>query len=267
MVRCGVELACNIPEKHPIISKQNQSNTLMRYLIIFMFLVGIFVVGKRSFTFPFGGTKGSGPMKTETRSARDFHAVELDLSGDVELRVAEQFSVEVQAQENLLPLLKTEVEDGRLKIYFSENVSHSEHVKIKISGPAFDGLSVSGSGKITVLTPIQSERMNASIAGSGDLIIQQATFGALDCIVSGSGGMELGGTANATQVDISGSGDVQAKQLSTNEMRARIAGSGSVTAHVVQVLKADIAGSGDIFYSGEPSVEMNIAGSGTVKKL
>ncbi|MBK8425382.1 MAG: hypothetical protein IPL27_05085 [Lewinellaceae bacterium] len=71
----------------------------MRYLLIFMFLVGIFVVGKRSFNFSFGGTKGTGPMKTETRSARDFHAVELDLSGDVELRIAEQYSVEVQAQE------------------------------------------------------------------------------------------------------------------------------------------------------------------------
>jgi len=232
-----------------------------------MFLVGIFVVGKRSCSFPFVGIKGSGPIKTETRSARDFHAVELDLSGDVELRVAEQFSVEVQAQENLLHLLKTEVDGGRLKIYFSENVSRSEDIKIRISGPSFDGLSVAGSGKITVQTPIQSERMNASIAGSGDLIIQQATFGALDCNISGSGSMELGGTANATQVTISGSGDVQAKQLSSNEMRARIAGSGSVTAHVVQVLKADIAGSGDIFYSGDPSVESNIAGSGTVKKL
>lgn len=239
----------------------------MRYLLIFMFLVGIFVVGKRSFNFSFGGTKGTGPMKTETRSARDFHAVELDLSGDVELRIAEQYSVEVQAQENLLPLLKTEVDNGRLRIYFSENVSRSEDIKIQISGPAFDGLSVAGSGKITVLTPIQSERMNLSLSGSGDLIIAQATFGSLECSISGSGGVELGGTANATQVDISGSGDVQAKQLSSNEMRARIAGSGSVTAHVVQVLKADIAGSGDIFYSGEPSVESNIAGSGTVKKL
>ncbi len=238
----------------------------MRYLLIFMFLVGIFVVGKRSF-FSFGGTKGSGPMKTETRSARDFHAVELDLSGDVELRIAEQYSVEVQAQENLLPLLKTEVDNGRLRIYFSENVSYSEDVKIQISGPAFDGLSVSGSGKITVLTPIQSERINLSLSGSGDIMIAQATFGALECSISGSGGMELGGTANATQVDISGSGDVQAKQLSSNEMRARIAGSGSVSAHVVQVLKADIAGSGDIFYSGDPTVESNIAGSGTVKKL
>ena len=53
----------------------------MRYLLIFMFLVGIFVVGKRSFNFSFGGTKGTGPMKTETRSAR-----ELTTLADTELR-------------------------------------------------------------------------------------------------------------------------------------------------------------------------------------
>ncbi len=232
----------------------------MRYLLLFMLLVGIFVVGKRSFHFSFMGTKGKGPVKTETRNVSDFHGIELNLSGDVEVRVADQFSVEVQAQENLLPLLKTEVENGQLRIYFDENVSNSDNLKILVSGPSFDNLNVAGSGKITVTTPIQSERMTAAISGSGDLIIQQATFGALECSISGSGGMELGGTANATEIHISGSGDVNAKQLTSNELRAEIAGSGSVTANVVQVLKADIAGSGDIFYTGDPSVESNVAG-------
>lgn len=239
----------------------------MRYLLLFMFLVGIFVVGKRSFHFSFMGTKGTGPVKTETRAASDFHGVELNISGDVEVRVSDRYSIEVQAQENLLPLLKTEVENGRLKIYFSENVSFSDNVKVLVSAPAFDDLSISGSGKITALTPIQAERMKASVSGSGDLIVQQGTFGALECNISGSGGFELGGSANATEIHISGSGDVNAKQLTSNELRTNIAGSGSVTAHVVQVLKADIAGSGDVFYTGDPSVESNVAGSGEVKKL
>jgi Putative auto-transporter adhesin, head GIN domain len=239
----------------------------MRYLLIFMFLVGIFMFGKRSCHFPFMGTKGSGPIKTEVRNVNGFKGIELDLAGEVEVRVSDTYSVEVQAQENLLPLLRTEVENGRLKIYFGENVSYSESLKVLVSGPAFNDLSIGGSGKISVLTPIQSERMNIDIAGSGDVLIPQATFGAVECSISGSGSIELGGTANATQAAIGGSGDIRAKQLATNELRASIAGSGSVTAHVVQVLKADIAGSGDIFYSGEPTVESNVSGSGSVKKI
>lgn len=240
----------------------------MRYLIIFMLLVGIFMFGKRAFHCSFiGGTKGEGPVKTEMRDVSGFRGVELGFSGDVEVRVSDTYSVEVHAQENLLPLLKTEVEDGNLNIYFSENVSRSEGVKVLVSGPSFHHFSVGGSGEIKVVTPIQSEKMELALAGSGELALPQATLGSLHCTVSGSGGIEVGGTANATEVEVSGSGDVDAKGLTTNELRVAIAGSGSVKAHVVQVLKADIAGSGDVYYSGDPHVESNISGSGDVKKM
>jgi hypothetical protein len=260
------EAARKIPENHSIIFKTKQP-IQMRYLIIFMLLVGIFMFGKRSFHCSFMGTHGAGPVQTETRSVRDFKGVDLDISGDVEVRVSDTYSVEVQAQSNLLPLLKTEVKDGRLNIYFSENVSSSDNIKVLISGPAFDHFAVAGSGNLKVVSPIQSEKMDISIAGSGDLEMAQATLGALDCDISGSGGMEIGGTANATHAVISGSGEIDAKQLSSNELRAEIAGSGTISAHVVQVLKADIAGSGDVFYSGDPSVQMNVSGSGSVSKL
>ena len=239
----------------------------MRYLIVFMVLVGIFMFGKRSFHCSFTGVQGSGPVKTESRDVRDFHGVDLDFSGDVEVRVSPTYSVEVQAQESLLPILKTEVKNGRLKIYFSENVSSSDNIKVVVSGPAFDELNVAGSGNMVVSTPLQSDKMEVSVAGSGNLEMKQATLGSLDCNVAGSGGMEIGGTANSTEADISGSGEIDAKQLTSNELRARVAGSGSISAHVVQVLKADVSGSGDIYYSGEPSVQSNISGSGNVEKL
>jgi hypothetical protein len=260
------EVARKNPENHSIFFKTKQS-IQMRYLIIFMLLVGVFMFGKRSFHCSFMGVQGSGPVKTEARDVRDFHGVDLDISGDVEVRIADNYSVEVQAQESLLPILKTEVENGRLRIYFSENVSSSDNIKVVVSAPAFDALSVGGSGNLVVTTPIQSDKMDVSIAGSGDLEMKQASLGSLECNISGSGGMEIGGNANATHAGISGSGEIDAKQLTTNELRAEIAGSGSISAHVVQVLKADIAGSGDIYYSGEPSVQSNVSGSGSVQKL
>lgn len=239
----------------------------MRYLILFMFLVGIFMFGKRSCHFSGFGPHGEGPVRSEIRDVRDFHAVDLNVSGDVEISVADQYSVQVRTNDNLVSLLKTEVKNGRLKIYFDENVSHSDVMEIKISGPSFDELNVAGSGNMTVMTPIQSERMDVAISGSGNLSMPQVTFGTLECSISGSGNMEIGGTANATQVSVSGSGDVDAKKLRTNELRADIAGSGSVSAHVIQVLKVSVAGSGDVYYTGEPSVESSVSGSGTVKKM
>ena len=241
----------------------------MRYLLIFMLLVGLFTFGSRIFHFgSFGfGVSGTGPTRTETRTASDFHAIECNIAGDVEVTVSDNFSVEVQAQENILPILKTEVENGTLKIYFSENVSQSEGLKVRVSAPAFDQFSLGGSGTIKTTNAIRAEKMEMNVAGSGDIVVLQAEFGTATASIAGSGSIELGGKANSLETDIAGSGDIKAKQLTANSLDVEISGSGSVTCDVVNNLKASIAGSGDVFYSGQPAVESNVSGSGTVKKL
>jgi Putative auto-transporter adhesin, head GIN domain len=238
----------------------------MRYLLLFMLLVAVFVVGKRSCHFDGFGVRGTGPAKTESRNVTGFHAVSLDLSGDVEVRVGD-FKVEVQAQENLLPLLKTEVENGTLRLYFDESISHSQDIKILITAPSFDAFSLGGSGEIKVLSPIQSDKMDISLGGSGNIVMSQATYNTLECSIAGSGGIELAGKANNARIDVSGSGEVNARNMEMNELRAQISGSGSISANVVQLLKADVSGSGEIHYSGSPTVETNVSGSGSVSKM
>lgn len=241
----------------------------MRYLLIFMLLVGLFMFGRRSCHFnSFGfGLKGEGPVRTETRDVSDFHAVEVAVAGDVEVSVAENYFVEVQTHENLMPVLKTKVENGTLKIYFDESVSYSEGLKIRVSAPAFDQFTLGGSGTIKVITPIRSDKMTLEIAGSGDIFVPQGEFNTLTTSIAGSGGIEIGGTAGILKSEIAGSGEIKGKQLTARELDASIAGSGSVTCDVVEILKAEIAGSGDIFYSGDPQVDADVSGSGKVKRL
>lgn len=243
----------------------------MRYLIFFMVLVGIFVLGGRScfhgnFNFG-GGIRGEGPVKTETRDLRDFHGVESAVPAKVEIRVADQYQVEIQGQENILAALKTEVRDGKLHVYFEENVSQTDDLVLRIAAPAFDDLSLAGSGNMNVLTPLHSERLELSIGGSGEIQLPQADVGNMSCTIAGSGNIEVGGKAGDVHFEIAGSGDVAAKDLLANTGKADIAGSGSVTCNVAQTLKASIAGSGDVFYLGTPSVDAEVSGSGKVKKL
>lgn len=244
----------------------------MRYLLLFMFLVAIFVLGSRScdgdgWSFMLGGTRGEGPVKTETRSVQDFHGVDAKIPGKIEVRVADEYSVAVQAQENLLPLLVTKVVNGTLEIYFSENVSHAQDLLIRVAAPSFDQLSVSGSGDMEVLSTISGEKLSLSIGGSGSINLPEADVHTLKCSVAGSGEVEVAGNAREAHYNISGSGDIQAKGLVAETGKAAIAGSGSVTCNMSETLKASIAGSGDIYYTGSAQVETSVAGSGTVKKV
>ncbi len=243
----------------------------MRYLILFMFLVAIFVFGNRTcghdgWSFGFGGVRGEGPVQTESRTVSDFHAIDAGVPGKIEVRIAEECSVEVQAQENLIPILKTEVKNGSLHIYFDKNVSNAKDLVIRVSAPSFDALGLGGSGNIEVLSPINGDELDLSISGSGDISLPQATVNKLSCAIAGSGNIRVSGQTQEAVWEISGSGDIDAKSLQTEQGKASIAGSGTVRCNVTQTLKAEIAGSGDVFYTGSPSVDSDIAGSGKVKK-
>lgn len=241
----------------------------MRYLLLFMGLFGLVLLTTRNCTWHFGGpgVQGEGPVRTETRQLGEFSGIDLGLAGDIEVSIADSYSVEVSAQENLLPLLKTELRDGVLHLFFEGNVSYSENVKIRIAGPSFNRFEITGSGKITLLSPMKNERLDLKIAGSGDLDLQQIDVREIFVDIIGSGTVVLGGTSNQLDVNISGSGELKGAKLTTAVCKADVSGSGNITADVSQSLDANVSGSGDVFYTGNPEVKKDVSGSGDVKKM
>ena len=243
----------------------------MRNLFLFMLLVGIFMFGRNGFKFGFfgmfNGVSGTGPVKTELRSVSGFKSLSLNISGDVEFSVSDQYSVEVQAQENLLPLLKTVVEGENLQISFEQNVRSHENILVKVSAPNFEGFHLDGSGNIRAMTPLKGEKLKLDISGSGNISIPQADIGELRCDVSGSGGIELGGKAQKMSVHVGGSGAIDSRNLNAETMDADISGSGDIQCTVSQTLNAQVSGSGNVRYNGTPQVDARVSGSGTVEKF
>jgi hypothetical protein len=95
-----------------------------------------------------------------------------------------------------------------------------------------------------------------------------AITGLADFAVSGSGKIEIGGTANAVKASISGSGRVLAANLETNTCDVKISGSGDVEINVKEALDASISGSGSVLYKGNPTrLNSHAAGSGKVRKM
>ncbi|MFZ4476112.1 MAG: head GIN domain-containing protein [Saprospiraceae bacterium] len=239
----------------------------MRYLLIFMLGVGIFVLGKRSFHCSgFGGLRGEGSVRSENRTLGAFHAVEANFSGDVEVSMADQNAVTIETHENLLPHLKTEVKDGVLHIYFDTNVSYIKDLKVRISTTTLDALTLGGSGSIRTMTALKLEQLKLKISGSGDIDAAQLEITNLGTEITGSGTIKVGGKTNEFKAIVSGSGDIIADQLNSGSCSAAVTGSGEIDCGLVQqTLDAEVTGSGDIRYGGTPRTNVDITGSGSVK--
>ena len=210
----------------------------------------------------------SGKVVAETRGAKGFAGIGLAIPGTVVLRQAPAESVTIEADDNLLPEIETVVEGGSLKIRFKRNlrVTGRPTIRILVSGPVFDSLSVSGSGDI-LAEALEAGALGVSIAGSGDVKIARLEAGTLKISIAGSGDVQVAGRADEMTAKIAGSGDIAAGTLDAKRASVSISGSGDVMLRVRDSLAVSIAGSGDVRYHGDPAVTKKIAGSGSLKRL
>ena len=210
---------------------------------------------------------GSGKLASETRSVEPFHSVDSLISGDIFIEQGSGSSLKIEAEDNILPLLETSVENGVLVIRPEKCIRPLKPIKVYAGMDEVRSLSLSGSGDIRGTTPIDSENLGLAIIGSGD-IEMEVNADSLKSRVSGSGDILLEGDATTHEIEIDGSGDVDALGLRTEVTRVKNYGSGDAKVYADRELDIEIGGSGTVFYWGEPE-EFNtrVSGSGKVEKL
>jgi hypothetical protein len=104
-----------------------------------------------------------------------------------------------------------------------------------------------------------------TITGSGDIEARNVLAGKFAARITGSGDLKVSGKANELEADITGSGDMSLFDLATRRADVTINGSGDVQVSPSEVLKARVAGSGDVRYRGSPHTDVHVSGSGTVQ--
>lgn len=214
---------------------------------------------------------GSGRVITETRTVGDFVAVGNSGSTDVELRQGPTTLVQVQGDDNIVPLIETVVENGRdgptLQIRARRNSSYSTRstLKVLVTTPRLVAVGNSGSGDIR-MEAFNTPSLKVALSGSGNLAFSGLQTEDLSIGISGSADVRGAGRATKTAVSISGSGDVKLADLRADEVRVGIAGSGDAEVNATRTLNVSIAGSGDVTYVGSPALKSSIAGSGEVRQ-
>lgn len=211
-------------------------------------------------------TKGEGPVVSDVREVKAFTKVHSRGAADVILRVGDRHEVVIEAQQNLLPLFKVEVQGDTLILSAKENMSSSEPIRITVTAPAYKAVGVDGSGNLTNQDLIKAESFSVSLAGSGDIDL---TLEAQDVSISvaGSGDIALRGRTESQNISIAGSGDVDALFLHSQTAKISIAGSGDAQVHATETLAVNTVGSGDVGYRGHPKVNARSLGSGEVYRL
>jgi hypothetical protein len=192
------------------------------------------------------GLQGSGVAATQARDVPTFAAVDLAGANNVTVHVGGKQTVVVHADDNLIKLVTTDVQDRELVIANTGSFTTKSAMRVDVTVPTLVAATLSGAGILKV-DAVEAEQFTAGLPGSGVL--------------------RVSGTVGSLEATLAGSGDLQLQKLISRDATVVVAGSGKLQVHAAGTLDAVVAGSGAIFYGGNPSkVTQSVTGSGAIVK-
>ncbi len=198
------------------------------------------------FNFPLniGGEKGSGRIASESRDLAGFSSIDVGGVFQVEVVVQKDFAVELEADDNLLPLIMTEVRNGVLVIKAEKKLKSKNPIKVRVSVPELNGLEVSGAAKVSVRN-LRNERFAIDASGASKISVE--------------------GEASDLTLEVSGASKINGEDLATENANIEASGASHVSINVSGELRTDASGASSIAYSGSPSnVIKHTSGAATV---
>lgn len=185
-----------------------------------------------NFSVKIGGEKGSGRMAAEVRDLRDFQSIDVSSVFEVEVTAQSDFHVEVEADDNLLQYIKTEVRGGELQISLDKKVKTGNPLRIRIGMPNVERLEASGASKVNIANLKNSE---------------------FTVDTSGASRIEVSGETAYLTVDVSGATQVNAAELRAGNANIDASGASRVSVNVTGELRSEASGASNISYLGTPA--------------
>lgn len=215
--------------------------------------------------------KSTGDIKAETRSVVGFDSIYVTTNVNVILTTDSISEVKVEAGENLLSLIKTEVRGKTL--YISNNNkcnfmrSYDIPMNVYIRKSDFKGIQSYGSGFISSTNTIYSDTIDINVRGSGDVNLDVYAPTVLSHM-HGIGDLILSGWAGVHQVYSTGNNFIRCADLETGYTFMWTDLTGHSYVKVTKVLSVTLSGSGNIYYTGDPyEITADIIGSGKLIKV
>src|SRR6266403_6023012 len=103
---------------------------MKRKIVVFLLVACSLVLSGCKFN---RGIAGSGVRKTEKRDLKSFNAIDTTGAYEIDVTCQKPASFEIEADDNILPLIKTEVRDGILFVTSEQRISPSRAVRLRIN--------------------------------------------------------------------------------------------------------------------------------------
>jgi hypothetical protein len=189
--------------------------------------------------------KGSGKRVTEKRDIAPFTSIETNGAFDIEIVCQKDLSMELEGDDNILPLVSSEVRNNVLRLRPSQSYSVSDPIVLTITVPNLEAITANGAGNIRI-TGVSNEKLQISSDGAP--------------AISASGSTKMIG------IDTNGAAKIDTHNLRATHAIVDSKGVSKVDLGVSDRLDVNVSGPSHVTYRGDPVVNKRVHGPGKVEK-
>jgi hypothetical protein len=192
------------------------------------------------------GIRGSGNRKTEKRDLPAFNSIEAAGAFEVTVLSQQPQAFEIEGDDNILAIIKTEVTNGVLRIHSDQAYNSSKPIAIRISIPDLEKFTTAGAGDIHI-SGVKNDQLVVASTGAANI--------------------EASGQTKFVEVSTSGAGNISTDNLHAERAKITVSGAANVDVYASQQLDVSVSGIGSVSYSGDPPiVNKSVSGIGSVSK-
>lgn len=212
-------------------------------LLLLLLLLSVLAAGCHHGRF--SNVKGNGKRELQKRQVASFTSISTNGAFTIEVTCQKDLSLEVEGDENVLDFVSTEVDNNILRLDNKQSYDVSEPIRVRISVPNLEGLSVNGAGRIDV-KGINNDKFEIDTNGAPTITAS--------------------GTTKTVDIAANGAGKVDTQNLHATRAVVDARGVAKIDLDVSDQLDVEISGPSSVTYKGNPAVNKNIMGPGKLTR-
>jgi len=212
------------------------------------------------------GFKGSGDAATQERNISGVKSVSISAGMNLYIQQAGSESLRIEADDNVIPKILTEVKNGHLEIKYKPWIFGFGGINIK-SPPVTDMDAIKASSGANVQSSMintESLKITLSSGSSGKVEIDAAK---LNVDLSSGSNLTIEGTVEKQEADLSSGVKYDAYNLKSREAALNVSSGAVADIDVSERLDVNISSGATVRYIGTPQIVSNISSGGNLKNI
>lgn len=182
--------------------------------------------------------KGDGNVTTNTREVTgNFTKVVVGKAIDVEIEQGDSYSIEVEADSNLLQHIITTIENGVLKISSDVNIQNAEKLLVRVKMKQITELETTSASSLKSVNILKGKSLRIAASSASDINVE-AEYEQMHLETTSTGEITIKGKTLKLETSASSASEINASELLANEVFSQATSASETTVHAIVKLDA-----------------------------